>query len=124
MNKYLFLIICFSFLNCKNFETKIVNSESTIANSESIKSNNKIFFDFDNVDYYFKDIDDSEILKEVRRLEGVDDESEEYNYLNLISNDYPKKVNDENFIKNILKFGYSKNQIDKKFYNEINSVFF
>ena len=130
MNKHLFLIICFSFLNCKNSETKIVNSESTIANSEStiansesIKSNNKIFFDFDNVDYYFKDIDDSEILKEVRRLEGVDDESEEYNYLNLISNDYPKKVNDENFIKNILKFGYSKNQIDKKFYNEINSVF-
>ena len=88
MNKHLFLIICFSFLNCKNSETKIVNSESTIANSEStiansesIKSNNKIFFDFDNVDYYFKDIVDSEILKEVRRLEGVDDESEEYNYL-------------------------------------------
>lgn len=123
MNKYLFIIICFSFLNCKDSETKIENSEAKIENSESIKSNNKIFFDFDNVDYYFKDIEESEILKEVRRLEGVDNESEEYNYLNLISENYPKKINDKNFIKNLLKFGYSKNQIDKKYYDEINSLF-
>ena len=94
MNKYLFLIICFSFLSCKDSETKIVNSESTIVNSESIKSNNKFFFDFDSVDYYFKDIEDSEILREVRRLEGIDDKSDEYNYLNLISEDYPKKINE------------------------------
>ena len=123
MNKYLFLIICFSFLSCKDSETKIVNSESTIVNSESIKSNNKFFFDFDSVDYYFKDIEDSEILREVRRLEGIDDKSDEYNYLNLISEDYPKKINDRNFIKNLSEFGYSKNQIDKKYYNEINSLF-
>ena len=123
MNKYLFLIICFSFFNCKNSETKIVNSESTMVNSETVKPNIKIFFDFDNVDYYFKDIEDSEILKEVRRLESVDVESDEYNYLNLISENYPKKINDKNFIKNLLKFGYSKNQIDKKYHNEINSLF-
>ena len=45
MNKYIFLIliICFSFLNCKNSDNKIVNTAE-------IKSNNLNFFDFDNVE--------------------------------------------------------------------------
>ncbi len=118
MKKYIFLIliVCFRFLNCKNSENKIVNTIE-------IKSNNLNFFDFDKVEHYYKDIDAGDILVEMQRLETIDKKSEEHNYLNLIGYDYPKDVNDEKFIDNLIKFKFSKVQIEDKFYNELNKLF-
>ena len=101
MNKYIFLIliICFSFLNCKNSDNKIVNTAE-------IKSNNLNFFDFDNVEHYSKNIKDDDILHEMQRLDGIDKHSEEYNYLNLIAYNYPKDVNDKEFISNLVKYKF------------------
>lgn len=116
MNKFLFLIIFFSFLNCKNSETNIVNSVEK-------KSNDLSFFDFDEIEHYYKDINAGDILNEMKRLDGVDRKSDEYNYLNLIGYNYPKDVNDEKFISNLIKFKFSKIQIEDKFYNELNKLF-
>lgn len=116
MNKYLFLIVCFSFLNCKNSENKIVNTAE-------IKFNNLNFFDFDNVEHYSKNIKDDDILHEMQRLDGIDKHSEEYNYLNLIAYNYPKDVNDKEFISNLVKYKFSKIQIDNNIHKDINKLF-
>ncbi|MBP9848338.1 MAG: hypothetical protein KBC58_02760 [Flavobacterium sp.] len=116
MNKYLFIIICFSFLNCKDLEDKIVNTTE-------IKSNDLNFFDFDKVEHYSKNIKDDDILHEMQRLDGIDKHSEEYNYLNLIGYNYPKNVNDKEIISNLVKYKFSKIQIDNNIHKDINKLF-
>jgi hypothetical protein len=103
-------------LNCKNSETKIVNTTE-------IKSNNLNFFDFDKVEHYYKDIEAGEILVEMQRLENIDKKSEEHNYLNLIGYNYPKDVNDKEFISNLVKYKFSKIQIDNNIHKDINKLF-
>lgn len=87
------------------------------------KKNDKSFFDFDEVEHYYKDINSGDILKEMKRLNGVDRNSDEYNYLNLIGYNYPNDVNDEKFIDNLLKFNFIKERVDDKFYNKLNKIF-
>jgi hypothetical protein len=92
-------------------------------NTAEIKSNNLNFFDFDKVEHYSKNIKDDDILHEMQRLDGIDKHSEEYNYLNLIGYNYPKDVNDKEFISNLVKYKFLKIQIDNNIHKDINKLF-
>jgi hypothetical protein len=78
------------------------------------------YFDFDEVDYYHKDIIENDIFKEYEKakIPGYDN-----NYLKIVHTEYPTKLNDTIFIYNMIKFGYEKNQIDKIKNNQINQIF-
>lgn len=85
------------------------------------------FFDFDQVDYYSTDISTQGISKiEYQRKKN----SYEYKkiskkdalFLSILRNNYPEKI-EEDFPKKLIKYGFKKNNIDKKLYPEINDIF-
>ncbi|MEG1669128.1 hypothetical protein [Chryseobacterium sp.] len=85
------------------------------------------FYDFDQVDYYSIDISDQNISKiEYQRKKN----SYEYKkiskkdslFLSILRNNYPEKI-EEDFPEKIIKYGFKKNDIDKKLYPEINNIF-
>ena len=87
MLKYfgLFLVIC-SLISCKN-ESKVKLNETEFK-KDSKKGN---FFDFDEVGYYFKDINQNELFKNYEKSEFKDKQSDLYKYMQIV--DMVKSIN-------------------------------
>lgn len=83
-------------------------------------NNNMNYFDFDEVDYYHKDIIENDIFKEYEKakLTGYDN-----SYLKIVHTEYPTKLNDTEFIKNLIKYDYVNKKLNKLQHNQVNEIF-
>ncbi|MCD1116754.1 hypothetical protein [Chryseobacterium turcicum] len=95
--------------------------------SPAINAQELPFYDFDQVDYYSIDISEKDISNiEYQRKKN----SYEYKkiskknalFLSILRNNYPETI-EENFPEKLINYGFKKNDIDKKRYPEINTIF-
>lgn len=78
------------------------------------------YFDFDNLEYYHKDITEHDISIEYEKLK-LDNYNREY--LKIVESEYPVDLNNPEFISNMIKFGYIKKLIKKEKFKKINLIF-
>ncbi|MFC7775201.1 hypothetical protein [Flavobacterium sp. GCM10027622] len=81
---------------------------------------NMNYFDFDELEYYHKNITQNAILAEYEKSKSANYNE---NYLKIVENEYPSNLNDKEFITDIIKFGYQKKLLEKSKYNQIDQVF-
>ena len=79
---------------------------------------NKSFFDFDEIEYYHKNIAEEDLIKFLRAEEKL----KTTQFSDIVINDYPKTVN-ENFYKLLAKNGFTKLPLNSDKYQEINDIF-
>lgn len=97
------------------------------SSSPEIKAQESLFFDFDQVDYYSTDISIQGITEiEYKRKKKIfvpkKISKKEALFLSILKNNYPETI-EEDFPKKIIKYGFKKNNIDKKLYPEISNIF-
>lgn len=82
--------------------------------------NKKKFFEFDAIDYYNSDLEESKIddLSDNKSMSGIDSLNME-----IILGDVPKDLSDLAFIDNLHKIGYKKSVVDNSKFNDINKIF-
>ena len=84
------------------------------------KEDDLYFYNFDEVDYYHKNISDNDLFAEYDKMKLPNYDN---TYLKILQNEYPKDVNNSSFTNDLLKFGYTKKIIVKSKLNEINKIF-
>ena len=84
------------------------------------KEDDLYFYNFDEVDYYHKNISDNDLFAEYDKIKLPNYDN---TYLKILQNEYPKDVNNSSFTNDLLKFGYTKKIIVKSKLNEINKIF-
>jgi hypothetical protein len=111
-------IFCLTFFAC-NLTTE--RKSEAFDNSEKTKQmNEKKFFEFDEIDYYISDLDESKIgdLYDNQSRSEIDSLK-----MGIILGDLPKNTSDLSFIDKLQKIGYKKSSVDKSKFNEINKIF-
>jgi hypothetical protein len=84
------------------------------------KEENLYFFDFDEIEYYHKNIIDNDIFAEYDKIKFINYDN---TYLKIGQYEYPKDLNNSKFSVDLLKFGYTKKVIEKSKLSEINKIF-
>lgn len=77
------------------------------------------YFEFDEVEYYFKDVSEEDTFK-IALKEKKNNENEEF--IKIVERKYPKNVSEE-FSSRLLKFGYIKKTIDKTKKDQLKNIF-
>ena len=111
-------IFCLTFFAC-NTTTK--RKGETIDNSKKTEQvNDKKFFEFNAIDYYISDFDESKIgdLYDNQSKSEIDSFK-----MGIILGDLPKNISDLSFIDKLPKIGYKNSSVDKSKFNEINKIF-
>lgn len=85
------------------------------------------FYDFDQVDYYSinistQDISDIEYQRKKNSFQYKKISKKDALFLSILRNNYPETI-EEDFPEKLIKYGFKKNDIDKKLYLEINAIF-
>lgn len=83
-------------------------------------NDNMNYFDFDDIEYYNKNVSKKDVLIEYEKSKSINYDN---NYLKIIENEYPIKLDDKEFITNMVKFGYLKKQVNKSEHSLINKIF-
>jgi hypothetical protein len=120
MKPYILLsILTLTILSCNSkTEKKIVSEENTKPIKKRIIG--KLFFDYDQIDYYFGNFEDSE----VNSLFDTKDKSElELLKKGILLDDIPKDIHDTIFISTLEKVGFKKSSVNKSKFSEIDSLF-
>lgn len=78
------------------------------------------YFDFDDLEYYHKNISENDVMAEYEKSKSVNYDK---NYLKIVESEYPEKLNDLKFITNLIKFGYEKKEFEKTNHTRINQIF-
>ena len=80
----------------------------------------KKFFEYDEIDYYKKDFDESKIgeLYENKSKSEIDSLK-----MGIILGDIPNNISNLTFIENLAKVGYKKTLIDKSKFESIDKIF-
>lgn len=107
---------------CNNKEVDVNSKIELIDNKEQVFVKGENYFDFDNVDYYFKDINENDVFKVYDDPKSKDKESKEYKYLQIVEGNYPNLLNNE-FSTNLINNGYYKRRIDSNRFGDLNSIF-
>lgn len=99
-----FCLLCISFLGCKSKESHV----------------GKLFFDFDEIQHYKIEIDESQIgvLYDLKSATIIDSMKN-----SIILDETPSSISDTSFIDYLETIGYRKSIIDKSIFNKINSIF-
>jgi hypothetical protein len=117
----LFLLVI-TITSCNNKEVDVNSKIELIDNKEQVFVKVENYFDFDNVDYYFKDINENDVFKVYDDPKSKDKESKEYKYLQIMEGNYPNLLNNE-FSTNLINNGYHKRRIDSNRFDDLNSIF-
>lgn len=100
--------------------SKTEQNESSI-NSEQIKKmTGKVFFDYDEIEYYFCNYEESKIgdLYDNQSKSELDSLK-----MGVILGHIPKSITDLNFINSLSKIGYKGKSVEKSKFAEINQIF-
>lgn len=80
----------------------------------------KKFFEYDEIDYYVNDYDESKISDlDENQSKSVNDSLK----IGIILGKIPKDISDLDFINKLEKFGYKKSIVDKSKFSEIDKIF-
>lgn len=82
----------------------------------------KCFFDYDRVEYYYKNISENDLNKIHSDAKGKSRNSNEIVYMELVGHNYPHTVK-QDFDKTLKKFGYVEKEIESSKFNELDEVF-
>lgn len=108
---------CLTFWGCNTTTEK----KSAIDSSKSTKQViGKNFFEYDAIDYYTNDFDESKIgdLYDNQSKSELDSFK-----MGIILDDIPESISDLDFIDKLVKVGYKKTQIDKSKFDSIDNIF-
>lgn len=106
MKPFLIFLLSFFFFSCQDVKKSNENTNH--------------FFDFDEIEYYHKDISLQEWV-EIARKENKT--SEEIALLKILNTDYPTSIKDLNFIAELEKLYSEKTKIEKSKFKEIGDIF-
>ena len=123
MVKYqIVLLLVMALVSCKKENSVTINNtkENTIKLKKDKKGN---FFVFDEVVYYFKDINPNELFKNYKKPEFKDKQSDLYKYMQIVEGYYPEELNEQNFVKDLSDFEYKKIDINSSDFLALNSIF-
>ena len=112
MVKYqIVLLFVVTLVSCKKENGVTINA--TKENTTALKKDSemKSFFTFDKVEYYYKHIQEDVFLN-YKKPEFKDKQSDLYKYMQIVEGYYPEKLHQENFINDLLDFGYKKMNIN------------
>ena len=112
------IIFCLTFWGCKSTTEK---KSEPADNSKSTKQViGKKFFEYDAIDYYSNDFDESKIgdLYDNQSKSEIDSFK-----MGIILGDIPKSISDLDFIDKLSKVGYKKTLIDKSKFDSIDKIF-
>lgn len=84
------------------------------------KTSGKPFFDFDDIDYYHNDFDENRIGE---LYDNREKSSLEKLKMDVILNETPNNIRDTNFVEKLRALGYSKIDVAKSKFHEINNIF-
>ena len=88
-----------------------------LCSCQKTKENERVFFDFDQIEHYHIDF----TAKQFKPIQNVKSNEEKLFY-NILRFDYPKSINEQNFIENLEKF-YKKKLIDSQKFNLISEIY-
>lgn len=123
MVKYqIVLLFVVTLVSCKKENGVTINA--TKENTTALKKDSemKSFFTFDKVEYYYKHIQEDVFLN-YKKPEFKDKQSDLYKYMQIVEGYYPEKLHQENFINDLLDFGYKKMNINSTDFSVLNTVF-
>lgn len=116
MRIILIIIISFFILNCKSKDNSNVYEGEMVGSS--YKGDPISYFDFDKVEYYFKDIDSNELRLERGTTDSIDQ------YLKIVESHYPISIKyGTQFQKELIQYGYSKYTLKNSLHPKIDSIF-
>ena len=123
-SKILNLLLVFIFLfSCKQKQAGAKNDEILTPNNSN--KNLKIeygekFFHYDAVDYYSIYISENDATK---LLDKQNSKIEEEKYNIILNDEFPKTINEINFIKDLSSLGFKKSSIKPKKFTDLNQIF-
>lgn len=115
-------LLVLTITSCNNKEVDVNSKIDLISNKEQVFVKGENYFDFDKVDYYFKDINENDVFDVYDDPKSKDKESKEYNYLQVVEGNYPNLLNNE-FSTNLINIGYRKSKINSNRLDDLNSIF-
>jgi hypothetical protein len=108
MKLQLTILITFVFISCQSL------------NESDKRENSNQFFDFDEIDYYHKDI----MLEEWLKMATKENKStDEIAFLKIINENYPTSTKDKQIISELDKLYPLKGKIKKEKFKEIGNIF-
>ncbi len=116
-NLLFYSVLATLLFSCNNLTDKSKSSNKT---TQSLKVDHKQFFDYDEIDYYFTNYDDSKIAELAENRSKAKLDSIKYG---VLLGDIPNEISDLSFLPYLEKLGYTKSSIDKSKFTDINSIF-
>lgn len=107
----LLLVFCLTFLGCNRSKESSLSSEQKLGNA---------FFEYDEIDYYFNNYDESKMIELENNSSNSEIDSLKYGVLLV---DIPKDINDLGFVSKLEEMGFKQSSIDKSKLSEINKIF-
>ena len=106
----IFLLVL-TITSCNNKEVDVSSKIELIVNKEQVVVKGEKYFDFDKVEYYFKDINENDVFKVYDDPKSRDKESKEYKYLEIVEGKYPNSLN-ASFLKELRDNNFKKTNVD------------
>lgn len=114
-----FLFIFFIFFSCKQKQVEKIPETNNPIQYTKVEYGKK-FFDFDEVDYYSTQITEDDAMK---LLDNQTSKIDEQKYNVIMNDEYPKSLNEMEFIKNLNKIGFKKTKIETEKFSDLNQIF-
>ncbi|MFM2047660.1 MAG: hypothetical protein RI955_206 [Bacteroidota bacterium] len=114
-------LVCCSCNNDKGNNANLTtNDSSTISSKQTSKVLGKKYFDYDEIVYYFNNIEEDKLSELYDNQSKTEIDSFK---MGIILGDIPESVSDLVFIDKLEKVGYKKTLIDKSKFDEIDKIF-
>ena len=125
MKLFLYTSICFFIISCKT-ETKKYNVFKEQEKTEIIKTKTlkteigKVFFDFDEIDFYNTDFDEKKSIVLIQNKENSELDKLKYE---IILEETPKNIQDLEFLNKMTEIGFTHKKIESDKFKSINEIF-
>ncbi len=124
MNRFFCLIFLILLFGCKK-ENESNKNFNDISQYEIEKNNfkpeyGKVFFDYDEIDYYHSKIDGEDIGELYDKQDSSNIDKLKFG---VILDKTPQNINDLGFINELSKIGFTKSKIDQSKFAEIDKIF-
>lgn len=78
------------------------------------------YFTFDELEYYHNDITENDVLVEYEKSKKANNNDD---FLKIVEQEYPTKLDDQKFVEILSKCGYIKKSVPKSQLKEFNKIF-
>lgn len=130
--KIVYFLFCLLLFGCKKAEknqeilesNKPKKSDSITVKSEENKYKKELanFFNYNRVEYYYKDVSEKAILNILKEGYSKPVDSSKYLYAELVTGNHPNFLS-KKLENDLSKFGFKKETLQKNKYIELNAIF-